>query len=128
MIKKILVSVVLLAISGVASNAQVYDYLYKGRTSHVGLQMDVNNNFGKGNIDKDGTKSAFAPFMRAGGYLRHNLNNNLYFRFGLTFGNGNFSYKYVQTFEPTSDTTFPIGIYEKRAISMKMMEPELNDG
>lgn len=128
MLRKILVSVALFVASGAVSNAQIYDYLYKGRTTHVGLQMDLNNNFGKGNMDKDGTKPAFAPFLRAGGYLRHNLNNNLYFNFGLTFGNGNFSYKYVQTFEPTSDTTFPKGILEKRSISMKMMEPGIAVG
>lgn len=109
-------------------NAQVYDYNYGGKTDHVGISLDINQNFGSSVIDNDGTESTFAPFARAGVYLRHQFGPKWYFRGAMQIGNGNFSYRYPKTFQPTSDTTFPRTDMGKRSISFLVLEPEIAIG
>lgn len=109
-------------------HAQVYDYNYGGKTDHVGISFDLNQNFGSSVTDNDGTRSTFAPFARAGVYLKHQFSPKWYFRAAMQIGNGNFSYRYPQTFLPTSDTTFPRTEMGKRNISFLVLEPEIAIG
>lgn len=117
----------MLLIAGFALNAkaQLYNYDYGGKTDHVGLQFDINQNMGSSVIDNDGTKSTFAPFARAGVYIKRQFSSSWYFRGAMMFGNGNFSYKYPKTFQPTSDTTWPKANMGPRSISFLVLEPEI---
>src|SRR5690606_15581055 len=110
-----------LSLTAFVSHAQLYNYDYGGQKDHVGIVADINQNLGYSLIEPNGTKPAFAPFARAGVYLRHNWSPRLYFRGALMVGNGNFSYTYNKTFQPTSDTTFPIGLAGKESISIPVI-------
>lgn len=117
-----------LLMAATTTQAQVYDYDYGKGTDHVGIVADINQNLGYNMIESAGTKSAFAPFARIGGYIKHQFSPRFYLRGALMVGNGNYSYNYTKTFEPTSDTTYPIGIMGKHAISLPVIEPELGFG
>ena len=128
MLKQLGGTILLVIATAASGNAQIYDYDYEGKTDHAGFQLDLNQNMSSSLIDKDGTKSTFAPFARLGVYLRRNISPNFYLRAALMYGNGNFSYRYTQGFNATSDTSYPIGILGKRNISVPVIEPEIAIG
>lgn len=128
MIKKLGGAILIAAAATTPVSAQVYDYDYKGKTDHVGVQADFNQNMGSSMIANDGTRSTFAPFARLGIYMKRQISKTLYLRAAVMYGNGNFSYKYPQSFNATSDTSYPIGIFEKRGVSIPVIEPEIAIG
>ncbi|MBL7705682.1 MAG: hypothetical protein JNM21_09065 [Taibaiella sp.] len=128
MLKQLGGAILIVAATAASGNAQVYDYNYEGKTDHAGLQFDFNQNMGSSLVDKDGTKSTFAPFARLGLYLKRQISKSFYLRAAVMYGNGNFSYKYPQGFNATSDTSYPIGNLGRRGISIPVIEPEIAIG
>ena len=128
MLKQLGAAILIVAATTDTGNAQVYDYNYEGKTDHIGIQFDINQNMGHSMMENDGTKSTFAPFARIGVYAKRKISNTFYLRAAVLFGNGNFSYKYPQNFNATSDTSYPMGILGKTGISVPVIEPEIAMG
>ncbi|RQO30868.1 hypothetical protein DBR32_09125 [Taibaiella sp. KBW10] len=113
----------------IGASAQVirsFDRAKDGR--HLGFYADLNQNMGSNLVSKNGNASTFAPFLRIGVEYRYHLTRKLYFRTALSVGTGNFSYKYIKEFAPTSDTTFPKGVMGRRGISVPVFEPHFEIG
>lgn len=111
------------------SSAQIitsFDRAKDGR--HLGFYADLNQNMGSNLVDKNGNKSAFAPFIRLGVQYHYHLTRSFYFRTALSIGTGNFSYKYLKEYAPTSDTTYPIGVMGRRGVSVPVFEPHFEMG